>query len=173
MAENPTVHGSTPPSDAGPRPELVADAQHLVLVVDDDDAVRALEKRVLERHGYTVAQAATAGRALSMLKAGLRPDLVIADLELPGMPGEAMVQRIREANPDQKILYVTGNIHRVMRPGVRSRTGVLFLDKPFTASGLLQAVSHLLTATADTAGATPPAASTDDNPPQREHRASD
>jgi FixJ family two-component response regulator len=62
---------------------------------------------------------------------------------MPGLGGDEMVSRIRTTRPDLKVLYVTGHIDKLMdsRP---LWEGEAFLDKPFTAAGLTEAVSLLL-----------------------------
>lgn len=120
-------------------------AKHaLVLVVDDDPRMRALEHRILESGGYAVREAAGAQAALTMLGDGLRADLLIADLDMPEISGEEMVHLVRAARPGQKVLYVSGNVDRLLDARQILDDGEAFLDKPFTAKGLLEAVSLLL-----------------------------
>ncbi len=117
----------------------------LVLVVDDEAPIREMERRILEGEGYRVIQAPGGFEALTLLLEGERPDLLIADLEMPELAGEEMVARVHAVCPGLKVLYVTGNIDRLLN--VRSLTweGEAFLDKPFTARGLTEAVSLLMT----------------------------
>jgi CheY-like chemotaxis protein len=119
--------------------------QSLVLVVDDEIAVRSMETRILQAGGYDVRDAPGAAEAFAMLDAGLAPDLVIADLDMPGLSGEEMVRHIHASRPNLKVLYVTGNIDRLLDSRSLLWEGEAFLDKPFTANGLLEAVSLLLT----------------------------
>lgn len=118
----------------------------LVLIVDDDDAVRQLERRTLVPAGYDVVEATSGAHALALINGGLHPDLVVTDLDMPGIPGELLVQRLRAARPHQRVLYVTGKIHRVLAIPPDMRAGDLFLDKPFTTKGLLDAVAQTLAA---------------------------
>jgi CheY-like chemotaxis protein len=117
----------------------------LVLVVDDVAPIRMVERRILQAGGYNVVEAAGAREALAMLDDGVVPDLLIADLDMPDVSGEDMVRRIHAAHPDLKVLYVTGNIDRLLDARSLIWEGEAFLDKPFTANGLLEAVSLLLT----------------------------
>ncbi len=119
----------------------------LVLVVDDEAPIRQMEMRILQSGGYRVIEAPGGLEALAMLDQGVTPDLLIADLDMPELKGEEMVRRIHAAKPNQKVLYVTANIDRLL--DVRSLVweGEAFLDKPFTTKGLLEAVSLLLTGT--------------------------
>ncbi|MCU1383569.1 MAG: hypothetical protein JWL71_2266 [Acidobacteria bacterium] len=116
-----------------------------VLVVDDEAAIRMIERRILEGGGYDVVEAAGPTEAFALFNAGMVPDLLIADLDMPALPGEDMVRRIHAALPNLKVLYVTGNIDRLLDARSLLWDGEAFLDKPFTANGLLEAVSLLLT----------------------------
>jgi two-component system C4-dicarboxylate transport response regulator DctD len=69
---------------------------------------------------------------------------LIADLDMPGIGGDEMVRRIRALRPDLKVLYVTAHIDRLLDVRKVLWEGEAFLDKPFSAQGLLEAVSLLL-----------------------------
>jgi two-component system, cell cycle sensor histidine kinase and response regulator CckA len=116
-----------------------------VLVVDDEDRIRQIEARILEAGGYQVEEASSAHEAFAMIDAAGAPDLLIADLDMPELSGEQMVQHIHASRPNLKVLYVTGNIDRLLDARSLLWDGEAFLDKPFTAAGLLEAVSLLLT----------------------------
>jgi CheY-like chemotaxis protein len=92
-----------------------------------------------------VLEAAGGLDAIGMLRDGLALDLLIADLDMPEMSGEDMVRRVHAERPNLKVLYVTGNIDRLLNVRSLIWEGEAFLDKPFTAKGLLEAVSQLLT----------------------------
>lgn len=116
----------------------------IVLVVDDEAPMRALERRILETGPYAVIEASGAPEAFSILAGGQRLDLLIADLDMPELPGEEMVLKIRASRPGLKVLYVSGNVDRLLDTRKILDDGEAFLDKPFTARGLLEAVSLLL-----------------------------
>ena len=114
-----------------------------VLVVDDEPMIRQISRRTLEACGYRVTEAASGLEAIELLSHGTPLDLLIADLDMPELTGDEMVRRIRAARPDLKVLYVTGHIDLVMdaRP---LWDGEAFLDKPFSPTGLREAVALLL-----------------------------
>jgi two-component system cell cycle sensor histidine kinase/response regulator CckA len=116
----------------------------LVLVVDDEEPIRQLERRILESGGYRVIEASRALEAFALLQKDLQVDLVIADLQMPDLGGEEMARRIRRDRPDIRVLYVTGHIDELMDERSTLWEGEAFLDKPFTAKALLEAVSLLL-----------------------------
>jgi len=116
----------------------------LVLIVDDEEPIRQLERRILESGGYRVIEASRALEAFALLQKDLQVALVIADLQMPDLGGEEMARRIRRDRPDIKVLYVTGHIDELMDERSTLWEGEAFLDKPFTAKALLEAVSLLL-----------------------------
>jgi two-component system, cell cycle sensor histidine kinase and response regulator CckA len=122
-----------------PKPQVPA----TVLVVDDEAPIREIERRVLEGDGYSVTEAGSGLEAIELLSQGAPLELLIADLDMPGLGGDAMVSRIRSLRPDLKVLYVTGHINRLMdaRP---LWEGESFLEKPFSPTGLLEAVALVL-----------------------------
>jgi len=119
-------------------------ANAIVLVVDDDARMRELERRILATGPYRVLEAPGAPAAFAMLASGQHLDLLIADLDMPELSGEEMVLRIRAARPGLKVLYVSGNVDRLLDARKILDEGEAFLDKPFTSKGLLEAVSLLL-----------------------------
>lgn len=114
----------------------------VVLVVDDDDAVRRITCEILRRHGYSVLQAAGGTEALSVSwghDGAL--DLLLTDIVLPGMNGVQLASRIADQRPGISVVFMSG------RPEVDAvRFGVLapsypFIPKPFEASELLEIVA--------------------------------
>jgi putative two-component system response regulator len=120
--------------------------QPLILVVDDEARIRLLHERILKNAGYAVISAASAAEAIALLRGATWPDLVITDLQLPGISGQEFVKRLRRARPDQKVLYVTGNANRLLRGGWQACEDMI-LDKPFTHQALLGAVAQVLSGT--------------------------
>ncbi len=115
----------------------------LVLLVDDEEAVRGLARRVLERGGYQVLEAANGEDALSALadhRASVRA--VVLDLTMPGLGGEATLQRIRRDNPDLPVIVSSGYVPE--EEGTLA--GVPFLAKPYRPSELVDAVKKAIDA---------------------------
>lgn len=136
------------PSVAGPgqadRRSLPGGTETLLLV-EDEAAVRASARRLLERHGYTVIEARHGADALRIVEAGDRQfDLVVTDLVMPEMGGRELVERLRARQPSLKVLYMSGyseqavTVDGVMPPA----TG--FLEKPFTIEQLTRRTREIL-----------------------------
>jgi two-component system cell cycle sensor histidine kinase/response regulator CckA len=128
------------------QPKSSAATPPTVLVVDDEEPVRMVQRRVLEEDGYQILEATNGVEGMNVLAGATVVDLLIADLDMPVLRGDEMVRRIRFTRPDLRVLYVTGNIDRLMdaRP---LWEGEAFLEKPFSAAGLREAVSLLLNGT--------------------------
>jgi CheY-like chemotaxis protein len=121
------------------------DTRGVVLVVDDEAGVRALIRRILEGAGYGVLEAENGAEALKRLDSGAVFDFLMADLDMPVMRGEEMALRFRVRRPALRILYVTAHIDSLMDGRPLLSDTEAFLEKPFTAAGLLEAVALLKT----------------------------
>jgi len=117
----------------------------VVLVVDDDQAVREVAARVLRRAGFRVLQAGDGGEALDIVRAHDGPvDLVLTDVVMPGMNGRELGERLGVEWPDTKILYMSAYTEDdVIIRGLRVAE-VSFLQKPFSLDGLEATVREVL-----------------------------
>jgi two-component system cell cycle sensor histidine kinase/response regulator CckA len=116
-----------------------------VLVVDDEEAVRALARRALERFGYTVLQAADGVEALLLFqrrRAAIR--LVVTDIVMPQMDGRTLAGRLREMQPGIRLLFVSGCSGQLTAEQAASRPRTTFLGKPFTGDELGEKVRKAL-----------------------------
>lgn len=115
-----------------------------VLIVDDDPGARGAMQRVLERQGYTVVAAGSGAEALRLLEGTHVPvDLLITDVQMPGLLGDALVEQVRRSWPELPVLFVSGEPTFASLPqsaGGRAR----FLLKPFGHEELVEGVLRLL-----------------------------
>ena len=118
-----------------------------VLVVEDEADVRELIREVLQFEQYAVLEACDPEVALGIVERHEGPiDLLITDLVLPGAGGDDLAQRVVDARPGTKVIYVSGYLEAdVPPPG--ARLGPL-LSKPFTIGALTQTVRVVLNGTA-------------------------
>jgi CheY-like chemotaxis protein len=121
-----------------------------ILVIDDDLDLLELTQLVLEEAGFVALTAATGGAALRALASGMRPDLVIADLWMPGMSGAEFCAAARRLPGLEKlpIVLVSAGPQTKVAPGV-----IGFLRKPFGPEALLAAVRAFGIAPPEAAGA--------------------
>lgn len=141
-ADTPPAGGRSAPAE----PQSGAPAA-VVMLVEDEDAVRTFAARALAGRGYEVIEAASAEDALVTLKARCdRVDLVISDLMLPGMDGLALADAIRARGIAAPFLLVSGYATDGTAEETVIAGGVRVVPKPYTLSGLLDAVAHSLQA---------------------------
>lgn len=116
-----------------------------ILLVDDDQQVRALGQRLLQRLGYQVIVVAGGREAIDYLKSHPKEvDLVILDLILPDLSGRETFYRLRELDPDLKILIYSAysldeEVHQLLEKGA-----VGFLQKPYRLAVLSQKIASIL-----------------------------
>jgi|KBSMisStaDraftv2_1062788.scaffolds.fasta_scaffold02963_10 CheY-like chemotaxis protein len=115
-----------------------------VLIVDDEESIVRFADRVLRSGGYETAFAFGAAEALELLTSEPTFDLLLTDLAMPTMNGDELARRFCEHLSDLKVLYFTGFSDRLFAERHTLRSNEAFLDKPVTATGLLEAVSLLL-----------------------------
>lgn len=122
-----------------------------VLLVEDEDAVRAVAGRILSAHGYAVVEAKDGDEALLRhLDAGPPVGVVLTDVVMPGMSGEELVARLRERDPGLPAVYMSGYAEGLAVDGGLAEDGIRLVEKPFDAATLLDAVGAALVASPST-----------------------
>jgi two-component system cell cycle sensor histidine kinase/response regulator CckA len=116
-----------------------------ILLVEDEDMVRAVAERALTRQGYTVLTAEHGEAALELLASHPRPDLLVSDVMMPLMDGPTMVRRARKRYPDLPILFMSGYAEETLRKSI-DLDNVAFLAKPFSVQQLAEAVRSVMAA---------------------------
>jgi PAS domain S-box-containing protein len=131
-----------------PRDTLMpARAEHeaIILVVEDDRAVRQLAERILTRSGYRVTTAASGSEALALVpQLGGAVQLLMTDVVMPNMSGKQLADALTVRYPDLRVLYMSGYTdNAIVHHGVLD-SGTHFIGKPFTASALTRKVREVL-----------------------------
>jgi PAS domain S-box-containing protein len=111
-----------------------------VLLVDDDDLIQSSVQMILEVLGHRVSLAPSGEEALGMLEAGLEPDLVILDMNMPGLGGAGTLPRLRGLRPKVPVLLSTGRADRTALTLASAHPGVTLMSKPF---GLREIQTHI------------------------------
>ena len=127
---------ATAPSRAG--------GSETVLLVDDNEELRRVVKRMLSRAGYQVVEAGSGAAALSYLDRGGRVDLVLSDVMMPEMNGRSVLEAVRQRHRDVRVLLMSGYNYDAAVRGMAQRGDVAFIEKPFTAEKLLQKLREVL-----------------------------
>ena len=120
-----------------------------ILVMDDEDAIRTILKEMLARHGYKVALARDGSEAVGRYKkakeSGRPFDLVIMDLTVPGgMSGKEAMQRIREIDPQAKVIVSSGYSNDPLMSNFREYGFEGYLPKPYNESDLINVLAQVL-----------------------------
>jgi two-component system, cell cycle sensor histidine kinase and response regulator CckA len=115
-----------------------------ILVVDDEETIRTVAKRTLERRGYSVILAEDGRIALEIMERdGGRIDVVLLDLTMPGITGDQLLPLLRKIRRDLPVIVSTGygrsEVGRLM-----GTEGVEFLQKPYTGEQLASKVKDLI-----------------------------
>ena len=110
-----------------------------ILLVDDEETVRRVTGRLLQKLGYEVVSAGDATAALEILAGDAPFDLVVTDVVMPGLSGIEMAARMRAMNPEQRVLFTSGYTTREFGrpPGEPPQP---FMPKPFSLDDLDRAV---------------------------------
>ena len=116
----------------------------VVLLVEDEDAVRGVTKRILERFGYVVLAASNGRDGLSAIQAHSGTiDLLVSDVLMPEMNGAVLAERAVLLRPHLKVLLVSGHTEDVLVKQTAAR-GMPFLQKPYTPAELARKVREVL-----------------------------
>ena len=117
----------------------------LVLVVDDESSVRQVTRKLLERNGYRVIEAAEGAEGITQYVAHQKEvPVVVTDLVMPVMDGPAFIRVLRRLNPQVRVIAMTGYQSKSSLPADLGVPGEAHLSKPFTGPMLLQTLQRVL-----------------------------
>ncbi|MEK1932194.1 MAG: response regulator, partial [Pararhizobium sp.] len=146
VAEAPaaTMLGMKPPSKAEEPTDLTGNSA-VVLLVEDEEAVRRGGKRMLETRGYTVHEAGSGVEALDIMEElNGAVDIVVSDVVMPEMDGPTLLREIRKNYPDLKFIFVSGYAEDAFAKNLPADAKFGFLPKPFSLKQLAVAVREML-----------------------------
>lgn len=142
VPQEPAAATSPLPPKAAPKR---AAAGRKVLVIEDQGAVRALVRRILEREGFGVLEAADSPRAERLFdEHQTEIALVITDVGIPGERGTDLLRRLSSKKPDLRVVYMSGQVEEAVLGDEPHAPHERFLAKPFTAAGLIGVVRDAL-----------------------------
>jgi PAS domain S-box-containing protein len=127
--------------------ETVSPKRHgtTILLVEDDEIMRALTKQLLHEHGYNVVEADDGKSALEWVESHPgRIDLLLTDVVMRRMSGPELVERLNGSHPTLKVVYMSGYTGELMANREVLKPGVTLLEKPFTRTALLNTIHATL-----------------------------
>jgi PAS domain S-box-containing protein len=144
----PQVEGGLEPAEAA-RVEtasaVVPGGTETILLVEDEDALRALAQELLESLGYVILEARHGAEALELNAAhGGRIDLLMTDLVMPHIDGQELATRLAAGRPETRILFVSGYAEDAAIRQKLPTTRVAFLQKPYSLAALGTSIRNLL-----------------------------
>ncbi|HEX8166615.1 MAG TPA: PAS domain-containing protein [Beijerinckiaceae bacterium] len=129
------------------KPAADLTGQGTILLVEDEDPVRAVNARALSARGYTVLEAASGVEALAIIAERDAPvDLVVSDVVMPEMDGPTLLGELRKLYPDLKVIFVSGYAEDAFRKNLPEGEEFNFLAKPFSLKQLVEAVKQAMAA---------------------------
>ena len=138
----------TRPEAGKPTPRKVAQdhtGQGVILLVEDEDPVRAVNSRALSARGYTVLEAASGLDALRIIAETKETiDLVVSDVVMPEMDGPTLLRELRKQSPDLKVIFVSGYAEDAFRKNLPDGEDFNFLPKPFSLKQLVETVKETI-----------------------------
>ena len=123
----------------------VVGGTEMILVVEDDDEVRATVVEMLSDLGYGVLKATNAANALTVVESGIAIDLLFTDVVMPGtMKSTELARKAKERLPEIAVLFTSGYTENSIVHGGRLDPGVELLSKPYTREALARKIRHVL-----------------------------
>lgn len=123
----------------------VMNGSETILLIDDEDVILEVGRHLLERFGYTVLEAKNGRDALKRYAENRHEiDAVILDMVMPDMTGGEVFERLRELNPDVKVLLSSGYDFSLKSPEIMNRGVDGFIQKPFTIARLSRKLREVL-----------------------------
>jgi CheY-like chemotaxis protein len=137
--------GEVVPDESELTPAATLGNGETVLVAEDEDALRDVAGRILTGAGYRVISADCGDQALEVAAGHTGDiDLLLSDVVMPGMLGKELAERLTDARPSTRVLYMSGYAQPVLASQGTLDPGVELLEKPFSANDLLTAVRKRL-----------------------------
>jgi two-component system cell cycle sensor histidine kinase/response regulator CckA len=144
-ADVPAIAGAMSAADTMARAASADLTGHgTILLVEDEEGLRALNARGLASRGYTVLEASNGVEAIEVLDKQGSVDLVVSDVVMPEMDGPTLLKELRRRDPDVKIIFVSGYAEEAFSKNLPSQEQYAFLAKPFTLKQLVAEVKKTL-----------------------------
>ncbi len=118
--------------------------QGTILLVEDEEGLRALNARGLTSRGYNVLEASNGVEAIEVLEKNGHVDLVVSDVVMPEMDGPTLLKELRRRDPAVKVIFVSGYAEEAFQKNLPEQEQYEFLAKPFTLKQLVSKVKEIM-----------------------------
>jgi two-component system cell cycle sensor histidine kinase/response regulator CckA len=143
-ADTPAIAGAMTAADTMAKAATDLTGHGVILLVEDEEGLRALNARGLTSRGYTVLEASNGVEAIEVLEKQGSVDLVVSDVVMPEMDGPTLLKELRRRDPAVKIIFVSGYAEEAFSKNLPSNEQYAFLAKPFTLKLLVEVVKKTL-----------------------------
>ncbi|MFZ0845687.1 MAG: response regulator [Pseudolabrys sp.] len=140
----PAIAGAMTAADTMAKAATDLTGHGVILLVEDEEGLRALNARGLTSRGYTVLEASNGVEAIEVLEKQGSVDLVVSDVVMPEMDGPTLLKELRRRDPAVKIIFVSGYAEEAFSKNLPSNEQYAFLAKPFTLKLLVEVVKKTL-----------------------------
>jgi PAS domain S-box-containing protein len=141
------VADQSPPPEEHPPDDGESGGSELVLVVEDEPALREVTRRILTRNCYRVITADNGSEAIrATRRCRDHIDMLLIDVIMSGMQGKEVAQRVRKLQPDVAVLYMSGYTEGLLSAQGVLEPGINLIEKPFNEKSLLRKVHEVLNA---------------------------
>jgi PAS domain S-box-containing protein len=144
----PRYNGELEEDDTIPPVPAASPGRGTVLVLEDEEMVRAIVVEVLEELGFDIIEAADGPAGLEILQSAQSIDLLVTDIGLPGLNGRQVAEAARQTRPALKILFMTGYAETAAMADGFLSPGMQMITKPFTIAGLAARITEITTSDA-------------------------
>jgi two-component system cell cycle sensor histidine kinase/response regulator CckA len=142
----PLARADAPARISTPRPAHLHGSE-TILIVEDQNSVRALAAETLESYGYSVVKAANADEALAAVELLAEPiHLLLTDVVMPGLNGKMLAERLKSSRPGTRLLFMSGYTDKANGLVGVADSGLAYLQKPFAPETLAAKVREVLDA---------------------------
>ncbi|MGH6726763.1 MAG: cell cycle histidine kinase CckA [Pseudolabrys sp.] len=143
-AEAPAIAGAMSAADSMAKVATDLTGHGTILLVEDEEGLRALNARGLASRGYTVLEASNGVDAIEVLEKQGGVDLVVSDVVMPEMDGPTLLKELRRRNPKLKVIFVSGYAEEAFQKNLPEQEQYEFLAKPFTLKQLVSKVKETM-----------------------------
>jgi hypothetical protein len=132
-------------AESAPSPAEDLQGPPTILLVDDEDPLRDVAKKILRSHGYTVLEAKDGNTCLRIAQEYPGPiHLLVTDLFMPGMSGREVADRLVTLRERTRVLYMSGHSNEAILSHCGLYPGIVFVHKPFSPETFLRKVGEAL-----------------------------